>query len=203
VSSTLRTLEIDLDPHEDGEEWIWFLSQIAKPIESLEKFPALRRLKIPQDFLFLNDTGIFPVDLPRTIQRVDIVAPDYDIYAWAKRFTDTAANLPDFETLCLQCRNGLNKPKIGFSQRVSSLWVTLEADGINSYVSNIADGEETSLTLLYSLDPETDSENESFSSDGEEYEDEDGDSDDEDLPPLEDISDSTDDEMELLVDGVD
>jgi hypothetical protein len=206
VSSTLRTLEVDLDPHEDGEEWTWFLSQVTKPIESLEKFPELRRLKMPQEFLFLDDTGILPGNLPHTIQRVDVVAPDQDIYAWAIRFTDPAVHLPNFKTLCLQCRNGLNRSKSGFSERVSSLWVILEAHGIDSYACNIADGEESSLTRLYSLDPETDSDEDS-DEDADEWEEEDEeseDSEDDDLPPLEDIGDTEEDsEMELLVDGVD
>jgi hypothetical protein len=72
VSSTLHVLEIDLDPHEDGDEWSWFLGQCTKPLKSLKKFPKLQRLKLPQEFLFshaLDNDGISPARFPRTLQR--------------------------------------------------------------------------------------------------------------------------------------
>jgi hypothetical protein len=201
VSSTLRKLEIDVDPHEDGDEWSWFFGQCIKPIKSLDKFQELQQLKVPQEFLFkkpLDDAIIAPANLPRTLQRLDIVAPDKDVEDWARRFWDKSVDLPDLKILCLRCREGLNSSKADFAKGVSDVWVSLE-DGLNvsCVVCDIADGVEKSLKELYAEDPDSSSDE----TDGWDEYDDDSDDDDESLPALESVPVGIIEE--LLVDGVD
>jgi hypothetical protein len=111
---------------------------------------------------------------------------------------DRALDLPDFKTLCLQCREGLNNSLADFSESVSDTWLFLEDEwNIECFVCDIGDGEEMSLLTLYALDPESNSERDY----DEEWDNYDDDSDDEDIPSLEDMPNGA--IGELLVDGVD
>jgi hypothetical protein len=197
VASTLRTLEIDLDHHEDSEEWHWLLSQITKTVQSLEEFSQLQRLMIPMDFVTADHSGshgILPENLPRTIQRLNVVAPGADIIAWANILSgsDDDVDLPDFRTICLQCRDNVNMSKTDFTEDVESVWWDLkELRKMKIFVCDIADGEETDLAKLYETQNDMDLES-------------DPDDDGDDSSLLGDSLDDTDDDMPgLIVDGMD
>lgn len=185
VSSNLRILTLDLDPHEASDEWLWFFRQISTPMESC-KFPKLERMKIPQGFLFqdepISGNGIIPSLLPPTLRRIDVVAPDGEIVHWANLLV-SGQRPPNLTTVCLHCREGINVSKAGFSRQVSVVWKDLEDVGIESLICDTS-GEENSLSQLYDLDPEP----ESSEDWGNDIEDDDSDtSGADDLPELEEV----------------
>ncbi|KAF1957320.1 hypothetical protein CC80DRAFT_592610 [Byssothecium circinans] len=196
VSENLQTLEIDLDPDDETIEWSWFLALCDEPITSFDKLPMLENLKVPKDFLFNDaildeeeeeDCGVHLHDMPETLKRLDIVAPDLAVIEWVGFYVHNAAGeLPDFKTLVLHCHDGLVSPASEFATGVSSVWVELwDACRVESFVCDGKDGEEMALVDLYELDPEVDSE----------LEDE-----DDDMPPLEPFDDDT---PGIFIDDVD
>jgi hypothetical protein len=141
-----------------------------------------------------ESNGILPENLPRTIQRLDVVTPSADIITWANILSDddNDVDLPDFRIICLQCRDNVNMSKTDFTEDVESVWWDLkELRKMKIFVCDIADGEETDLAKLYETQNDMDSED-------------DPDDDGDDSSLLEDSLDDTDDEMPgLTVDGMD
>ncbi|KAF2637729.1 hypothetical protein P280DRAFT_471908 [Massarina eburnea CBS 473.64] len=193
VLPTLRTLEIVLDFDDESTEWAWFFTQCEDPIESFEKLPVLEHLKLPQEFLFKygGDRGISPVNIPKSLKSLGIVAPDHDIIEWVMKLLtlDDSSNV-GLKTFVLHCRDGLIGPASDFASNVSPVWVELfDSYGIQSFLCDGRDGEKVSLTKLYELDPEDAWEDE------EEDEADEDDDDDDDMPSLED-PDSVQDELD-------
>ncbi|CAI6333135.1 unnamed protein product [Periconia digitata] len=148
ISTKLLRLEIDCEVDDDVVECEWFLRHCHFPIRSFERFPLLKHLKIPQQFLFPTDdeaadTAIEFEDLPPTLERLDILYPDSSITEWVVRYVD--ADIPlSLHTIALQCRDEIMSPPSSFYSQ--GIWAGLEKNyGINCLIIEDMDAKEEKL----------------------------------------------------------
>ncbi|KAF2446351.1 hypothetical protein P171DRAFT_430514 [Karstenula rhodostoma CBS 690.94] len=201
LQSTLKVLEIGLDPREEADEWDYILTHCKNVSSSMNNFENLELLKIPQEFLF-SDTGsehnIMPSDLPQKLRRLEIISPDEDIIPWAKQILGASDKLEDLREVFLHCRDEVKTPASIFSKEVKPVWPgLLHVRNITSYIVDLTANTTESLPTLYEDDPgESDDEDDYESEDGmdedgeqESDSDNDGgdsaDESDEDMPDLE------------------
>jgi hypothetical protein len=195
LQSTLKVLEIDLDPLETIEEWDFLLTHCTNLGSSMNNFKSMELLKIPQCLLF-GDLGsehkIMPQDLPNKLRRLDIISPDQDIIPWAKYIFGAPDQLEGLAEIFLHCRDEVMTPASDFSEKVNPVWSDLLFDyGITTYIVDSTAKTTKSLPTLYEDDPgESDDEDDDLEDGGVESELDDGggdseDESDEDMPDLE------------------
>ncbi|KAJ4353909.1 uncharacterized protein N0V89_005640 [Didymosphaeria variabile] len=201
LHSTLKVLEIDLDPLEEADEWDFIVMRCKNMGSSMNSFTNMEWLKIPQAFLFANlesEHKVMPQDLPKKLQRLEVVSPDLAIIPWAKHIPDVSEELEDLREIFLHCRDEVNTPASIFSKKVKPVWSELLFScGVACYIVDLTSKTTKSLPSLYEDDPgESDDEDDDWD-DGndEEGEDEESvnkrdtedydDESDEDMPDLE------------------
>ncbi|OAG05610.1 uncharacterized protein CC84DRAFT_1164095 [Paraphaeosphaeria sporulosa] len=196
LQSTLKVLEIDLDPLDDTDEWNYVLKHCKNVGSSMDKFRKLELLKIPQDFLFgdiESEYKIMPSDLPKKLRRLEIICPDEDIVPWAKFILNAPDELEDLRELFLRCRDEVKTPASTFSTGVKPVWPDLLfMCDITSYIIDLTANTTKSLPTLYEDDPgesdDEDEESEHGLDEVDKRESDSGDSEDEsdeDMPDLE------------------
>ncbi|KAF9733927.1 hypothetical protein PMIN01_08270 [Paraphaeosphaeria minitans] len=174
LRSTLKVLEIDLDPLDDTDEWDYVLTHCKNMSSPMDKFKNLELLMVPQEFLFsdiVSGQKIMPSDLPKKLRRLDTICPDEDIIPRAKyEFTASI-----------------------FSTKVKPVWPDmLSMCEITSYVVDLTANTTKSLPTLYEDDPgESDDQDDDSEHELDEYDEKESDSrdsedeTDEDMPDLE------------------
>lgn len=153
LQSTLKSLEIDLDPLEETEEWDYILTHCKNLKSSMSKFKNLELLKIPQVFLFSDTESehkVMPSDLPKRLRRLEIVCPDEGIIPWAKCLHEAPEELDDLREVFLRCRDEVKTPASIFSKEVELVWPDLFFDcDITSYIVDLTANTTKSLSKLY------------------------------------------------------
>ncbi|KAH9872826.1 hypothetical protein J1614_005220 [Plenodomus biglobosus] len=205
VQNTLESLTITFEMTEDESEIDWLLDMCTQPKESLRNFTSLKRLIIPQVFLFVVPSPIFPdsgkscqpKDLPEMLESLEMLYPHEDVEQWAIGFLDIQngddRELPNLREIVLTCRPDVGMSSEYFTRRVERIWWTLmDYYGINTFI--ICEGEETRESLAdlfyeHNFDDEIESgqyEGEEEDEFEEDWEDEnsDDDDDDDDMPDL-------------------
>jgi hypothetical protein len=116
VQGTLETLEITLETTDDESELEWLLDMLTRPKKSMKSFVSLKKLVVPQVFLFTFGSAIWaqsnkicrPKDLPPMLETLEIMYPHEDIEEWVTGFIPRKSEerkvLPRFKELMLTCR---------------------------------------------------------------------------------------------------
>ncbi|KAF2854310.1 hypothetical protein T440DRAFT_486886 [Plenodomus tracheiphilus IPT5] len=191
VQDTLESLAITFEPADDETELEWLLDMCTHPKESLRHFAALKRLIIPQVFVFAVTSVTFahpgitcqPKDLPEKLESLEMLYPHEDIEKWVAGFLNFQKGddreLPNLKEIVLTCRDEVGIPSAYFTKEVDRIWWKLSIDyGIESFVVCQVEGTRVELVELYhDYGSETDGE------DGDDWADE-GSDDDDDMPDL-------------------
>ncbi|KAF1851115.1 uncharacterized protein K460DRAFT_382619 [Cucurbitaria berberidis CBS 394.84] len=182
VQTTLETLAITFESTEDETELEWMLEMCARPKGSLKDFTILKRLVLPQPFLFtpesLGPESCHPNDLPSNLKYLEILYPHPDVEFWVGGFLPPDAS--SVKELTLTCRDEVGTPAHYFAMEVDPIWwaLSVEAD-IEAYTFCQTEGSRKNLAATYLEDESVDE----WSEDDEDDDDEDDDDDTDDEMP--------------------
>ncbi|KAH9860057.1 hypothetical protein IAQ61_011841 [Plenodomus lingam] len=198
VEQTLESLSITFEPWDDEGELEWVLEMCIEPKESLKHFTALKRLTIPQEFLFVSSSlhlgqlpappgkSCKPRGLPEKLEYLEITHPYEEVLEWATGFLDFSTNisreLPSFSKMVLSCRLDVGMSSDFFTTYVEKVWWRLWVEcGIDTFVGEIG-GISSSLAALYdgSISERYDTEGDIWTDENSDDEDEE----DEEMPDL-------------------
>jgi hypothetical protein len=157
LQSTLKVLEIDLDPLETTDEWDFLLTRCTNVGSSMNNFESMEVLKIPQGFLF-GDLGserkVMPQDMPKKLRRLEIISPDQDIIPWVRCIFEPSDEIEELCEIFLHCRDEVLTPASVFSEKVNPVWSDLQFEcDITTYIVDLTAKTTMSLPTLYEIDP--------------------------------------------------
>lgn len=159
VEETLEILAINLDISDDESELESLLNMCRNPKESLKNFTSLKRLIMPEVFLYAMGTGFLdstcrPRDLPATLISLELLFPSKFVQGWLHDLFTMELNEdsapPNLREIVLTCRDDVGEPSSHFNGLVNRLWPDLSnAFGIESIIHNQHDGTRDNLAKLY------------------------------------------------------
>lgn len=193
VQETLESLAITFELPDDEIELEWLLDMWKQPKESLKSFTALKRLLLPQTFLFHSGPDVWinggqcceAKNLPSTLESLEILYPNQDIAYWVTGFVQKSSeempSVPRLSQITLTCRDEVGMPSSFFTTEVEEIWWTLFADlGIETFVICQIEGSRENLAGLYHDERLEDSEEET--DEDEDDDDDEWSDDDEEMP---------------------
>ena len=108
----------------------------SRGVKTLRQLVCLKRLRIPQDFLFRPGEDV-PIDmlLPTTLEALEIHYPTEDILSWLRELENSNSSFPNMKRVVLHTRRKyLGKSSEYFILHEDPVWEALDKCGISCFI---------------------------------------------------------------------
>lgn len=132
VSPTLEELvfRTSLGGHNSNELFM----EIAKPVNDMQQFTALKRLAINGLHLFgttVPRSKSIATILPSSLEELEIIDPNCNTFLWLEGILSSREYFSNLKSIVLDCCGALNMPALNIHETGHPVWEKLRSSGIN------------------------------------------------------------------------